>query len=809
MYPQQLEDLVEFLEETSQYLLRPRARIIAAAAFSAAVGSAEPNLGNANNPAFLKGGVPCLLTVLISALFLLLPMGCQTSAPVTTVPTATALVPNIAESDRLLVLARKSFDQRHYQEALQYYRDSQQARVFPDAAIQNETGQTLARLELYQQALRHYSQSIELNENAATRVNRGFALIATGRWQEARNDAQVALDIISHGQESADLKAQAHEILAYSHAKLQKHENALAHVDQAVTAIADAGRISGSWVQRLSHFVDMVNEVRRKRGTSLDIVVYPALNHMTEAIAWVETGNQARAQGLLEKGADLHLGDSWFIESMMAKSAGQMGHTERAYEKHLWAVTLRDGPAQPGNRTEIVQAVNECPVPESYSTIYGPHPWSACPSEQVTGTHLEDRAEAIASIYQEAKQREAATPIPSPTLQPTPLPPPTTKPTPTPIPTSTPIVPTPMPTPTATPTLRPPTATPTVTPTPTPVPDPELRHLEEKQYMLELINTARQSAGLGAVTLGDNIAAQLHAESSLDNCFSAHWGTDGLKPYMRYSLAGGYQSNAENGSGLDYCIRAADGYRANLSIKEEIREAMQGLMDSPGHRRNILNKWHKKVNLGLAWDRYNLVILQHFEGDYVEYDSLPSLKDGELTLAGETKNGAGFSNRRDLSVTVFFDPPPHPLTRGQLARTYCYSSGLRVAGLRERLTGGSYWTTHDYTTTMPTCPDPYDVPASAPGPRSPNEAHAFWREAYIKSNLAPSQAVTVPWVDAETFEASGKSFSIRADLKDIVRKHGDGVYTILVWAKSGGESLLISEYSIFYGTDPPDTYSSK
>ena len=62
--------------------------------------------------------------------------------------------------------------------------------------------------------------------------------------------------------------------------------------------------------------------------------------------------------------------------------------------------------------------------------------------------------------------------------------------------------------------------------------------------MLELINDERVSAGLNPVVLGDNAAAQLHAEASLENCFSSHWGIDGLKPYMRYSLAGGYQSNA-------------------------------------------------------------------------------------------------------------------------------------------------------------------------------------------------------------------------------------------------------------------------
>ena len=131
--------------------------------------------------------------------------------------------------------------------------------------------------------------------------------------------------------------------------------------------------------------------------------------------------------------------------------------------------------------------------------------------------------------------------------------------------------------------------------------------------MLELVNAERAKAGLNPVVLGNNIAAQLHAESALENCFSAHWGIDGLKPYMRYSLAGAYQSNGENGSGSDYCITASDGFRAIGSIEQEIREAMDGWMNSSGHRRNILDPQHKKVNIGIAWDRYNTLMYQHFD----------------------------------------------------------------------------------------------------------------------------------------------------------------------------------------------------
>ena len=80
----------------------------------------------------------------------------------------------------------------------------------------------------------------------------------------------------------------------------------------------------------------------------------------------------------------------------------------------------------------------------------------------------------------------------------------------------------------------------TATDTPEAVRPPGVSHIEEKRYMLELINAERIEVGLHPVALGDNVAAQVHAEASLKYCFSSHWGIDGLKPYMRYSLAGGY-----------------------------------------------------------------------------------------------------------------------------------------------------------------------------------------------------------------------------------------------------------------------------
>lgn len=394
---------------------------------------------------------------------------------------------------------------------------------------------------------------------------------------------------------------------------------------------------------------------------------------------------------------------------------------------------------------------------------------------------------------------------------------PTPSPTPAPTPTATPaaVAATPVATATLTPTAAPsPTPMPAVTPSPltcgarhaprTALDDlpegarPAERHIEAKRFMLDLINDARAAAGLRPVALGSNVAAQLHAEASLAGCFSSHWGLDGLKPAMRYSLAGGYGANAENVSGLDYCITEADGYRAIASPGEEVREAMEGLMESPGHRAAILDPRHRAVNVGLAWDRYNFFAVQQFEGGRVTYERPPAIDaGGVLAFSGATRDGDAFGEPPDLGVQVYHDPPPRPLTRGQLARTYCYGAGLPVAALRPPPGPRSFYPDDAFTTSHRPCPSPYDAPADAPAPGSPDEAHAAWRAAYDASQAREARSVTARWITADEWTADGQRFAVTADLSDVLAEHGAGVYSLAVWGVVEGERAVISEYAIF------------
>ena len=229
---------------------------------------------------------------------------------------------------------------------------------------------------------------------------------------------------------------------------------------------------------------------------------------------------------------------------------------------------------------------------------------------------------------------------------------------------------------------------------------------------------------------------------------------------------------------------------------------MDGFMDSPGHRDNILNPHHSRVNLGLAWDDYNIMIVQHFEHGYVSFAELPAIRGGVLSFSGTALNGASFRSANDLLVQIYYDPPPHDLTVGQVIRTYCYDSGRLVAALVPPPPPGSYYSEDSYLLSTTVCPDPYDVAADTPSAASPGQAHDIWYNAYVSSSHA-SASYEVPFHEATGWTISGNDFTVRADISHILERHGPGVYTIIVWGVADGQDIPIAEHSVFYGISPP------
>lgn len=313
----------------------------------------------------------------------------------------------------------------------------------------------------------------------------------------------------------------------------------------------------------------------------------------------------------------------------------------------------------------------------------------------------------------------------------------------TPTPTTSPLgtsTPTPMPAPTL-----------TLAPTPTPTPAVAPQHEGLVQYTLDLINEDREKAGVAPVTLGNNPAAQIHAEDMLANYYLSHWGADGLKPYMRYTLEGGFNYEAENSSYTGWYDKSENPNRyAAIDVKEELREAEYAMMyddaaSNWGHRDNILNKWHKKVNIGIAYDKHRVALVQQFEGDYIEFTQPPMLSNGILSMSGDTSIGT------IEAVAVYYDPLPQPMTQEELlGGPRSYSLGIRVA---------------------------YVIPPPPPG--------------HFYVDVPPDSVQASKW-DVNQFG----SFAIQANARSFLES-GKGVYTLVVWVDIGGEDKDLTGWSIF------------
>ncbi|GEM_PF-6062031 len=262
-----------------------------------------------------------------------------------------------------------------------------------------------------------------------------------------------------------------------------------------------------------------------------------------------------------------------------------------------------------------------------------------------------------------------------------------------------------------------------------------------RQYTLDLINADRMKAGLRPVALGSNAAAQQHAEDMLKNFYLGHIDSGGMKPYMRYSLAGGLGAVGENAAYSGTQDPNDKARYVALNPRDELRN-LEFLMvyddaaSNWGHRDNILEVQHQLVNIGVAYDRTRLALSQQFEETYVKFIQRPNLTGGTLTLAGTVDMSVGTLK----SIDIYYDPPPTPQGHAQLlAQPHSYSVG---------------------TTTRPI------VQVIAPAP-----AGSFYVDL-------PANAVI-----ATAWSGTGGAFQVTASVASKVSQ--PGVYTLLLWTDRG------------------------
>lgn len=146
---------------------------------------------------------------------------------------------------------------------------------------------------------------------------------------------------------------------------------------------------------------------------------------------------------------------------------------------------------------------------------------------------------------------------------------------------------------------------------------PEIKiDLEElRKKMLEIVNQIRKDHGLIPVALRDdlNTVAQLHAEDMVKRKFFAHVNPDQETPQDRRKKLGIPTPIGEN-----------------LAQSISVLHAVHGLMDSPIHRRNILDPKWTTLGLGFALDEdeeKTLITAQEFSTNPLTGDDLQKFEE--------------------------------------------------------------------------------------------------------------------------------------------------------------------------------------
>lgn len=130
------------------------------------------------------------------------------------------------------------------------------------------------------------------------------------------------------------------------------------------------------------------------------------------------------------------------------------------------------------------------------------------------------------------------------------------------------------------------------------VEDPKPRPDLERQ-MLDLVNEERAKANLPALTLDEDLTpvARQHSKDMFARGYFSHISPEGSTPFDRIRAAN-----------INFLIAGE-----NLAIAQSLTLAHDGLMNSPGHRANILRKTFGRVGIGvLDGGIHGLMVTQKF-----------------------------------------------------------------------------------------------------------------------------------------------------------------------------------------------------
>ncbi|MCK5466806.1 CvpA family protein [Candidatus Parcubacteria bacterium] len=117
--------------------------------------------------------------------------------------------------------------------------------------------------------------------------------------------------------------------------------------------------------------------------------------------------------------------------------------------------------------------------------------------------------------------------------------------------------------------------------------------------MLEMVNYERTLSGLSILVVDEKAreAARKHGRDMFENGYFSH-----------EDLNGGSHDDRMKETGTEFMMSGE-----NLALSQDLESAHEGLMNSPGHRKNILHPFFHRVGIGVIdGGEYGIIFVQNF-----------------------------------------------------------------------------------------------------------------------------------------------------------------------------------------------------
>lgn len=212
-----------------------------------------------------------------------------------------------------------------------------------------------------------------------------------------------------------------------------------------------------------------------------------------------------------------------------------------------------------------------------------------------------------------------------------------------------------------------------------------------REQLLKSVNEERSAAGFSTLQL-DELACRVaegHARDMADGGFLSHWGRDGKKVYLRYTLAGGTDAVQENCSAADN-IPSLTAAAVAKELDDMHLRMLNEVPPGDGHRKVILARQHTHVGFGIALGQRKLRLVEIFVGRYLKLDPIPRKADrqAKLVMTGRLLNQTHLLQ----TVEVCHEPLPTPPKLEWLRVRRSYSLPVDCVSLRPKAPQGALYT---------------------------------------------------------------------------------------------------------------------